>query len=244
MDFHSYLAKRNRVAPERLNVSPRLFMTFHRNMFETARKRFRGRFLDWYYGRRLAVGTFKGAEVAVLHSFVGSSAATMMLEEMIASDSRHVIEVGSCGGLPPKVQVGDLILADRAFVDEGTSAHYFEDARRFAPSRRLTDWVRRILEREGTPHRIGGVWTTDAPYRETRSKLVRFREQGAVCVNMESSALFAVCQYRRIEIASLQVVSDLAGENVWKPSFHEKIVASRSDLASRVAVDALAQFRT
>ncbi len=238
------MAERRRVTPERLSVPPRLIMTFHRNMFETARKRLRGRFLDWYYSRRLAVGTFKGAEVAVLHSFIGSSAATMMLEEMIAAGARHVVEVGECGGLPPKARVGDLVLADRAFVDEGTSAHYFEDAGQFAASRGLTDWVRRTLEREGTPYRIGGVWTTDAPYRETRSKLVRFRGQGAVCVNMESSALFAICQYRRIDIASLQVVSDLVGENAWKPSFHEKVVASKSDLASKVAVDALAQLQT
>ncbi len=213
-------------------------------MFEAARKRLRGRFLTWYYNRRLAVGNFKGTEIAVLHSFMGSSPATMMLEEMIASGARHVIEVGLCGGLPPHAQVGDLVLADKAFVDEGTSAHYFEDARQFDPSHKLTDWVKRILDREGTSYKIGGVWTTDAPYRETRSKLEKFREQGAVGVNMESSALFAICQYRRIDIASLQVVSDLVGENAWKPSFHEKIVASKSDLVPRVAVDALAQLQT
>jgi len=239
-DFHRYLASTRRLAPERLSVPPGLVVTFHRNMFDAARRRIRGRILDWYYSRRLAVGTLRGVGIAVLHAYMGSSPSAMMLEEMIASGARHVIEVGTCGGLGHLVKAGDLVLVDKAHVDEGTSRHYFKDPRRFLASGRLVERIERTLRDNRTRYKVGGVWTTDAPYRETLSKLEGFRRRGAVGVNMETSALYAIGEYRGVDVASLQVVSDLIGEDLWKPSFHEKAVAEKSELASRMAVEALA----
>ena len=159
-----------------------------------------------------------------------------MLEEMIVSGARRVIEVGLCGGLLRSLRVGEIVVANRALVDEGTSSLYHQKADAFDASEELTRQVEQTLKKKKTPHKIGTVWTTDAPYRETRTKLLRFRQKGAVGVNMETSALFAVAKFRRIEIASLQVVSDLVLERGWKPSFHENIVAKQSELASNIAL--------
>lgn len=241
-DFRRYLASRNHVLVERLSVPAHLISTFHRNMFDTVKRQIHGHYVEWYYGKRLAIGTLGNVPLAVLHSFIGSAAAAMMLEEMIASGAREVIEVGLCGGLVPSVHVGDIVVADEAFVDEGTSSHYFKNPRRFSASEELTGTIERTLKKEAIGYKVGGVWTTDAPYRETRTKLLRFRGEGAIGVNMESSALFAVGNYRHIDIASLQVVSDLVGERDWRPSFHEKRVAKQSVLASDVAVEALSKF--
>ncbi len=237
--FHSYMASRRKVPPSRLSVPTRLVVTFHRNMFDTVRKRIRGSFVDWYYARRLAVGNLKGIDIAVLHSFMGSSASSMMLEEMIASGARQMVEVGICGGLVPPARVGDIIVAEEAFVDEGTSGHYFIDARKFSASGKLTEALKGALTKGGLGFKTGGIWTTDAPYRETKTKLHRFQSEGALGVNMETSALFAVGNYRSVDVGSLQVVSDLVGEKVWRPAFHEKVVAERSIAVSNAAIDAL-----
>lgn len=238
-DFHSYLAARRKVPVESLAVPPRLLATFDSRTFDSTRRLIRGHYLKWYYGRRLAVGTVKGVPIAVLHSFIGSSAAAMMLEEMIASGVRSVIEVGVCGSIAPRAHVGDIIVADEAFVDEGTSGHYFRNQRRFSASPELTKRLERVLKRLAARYAVGGVWTTDAPYRETRSKLLKFRRWGALGVNMESSALFAVAKYRGIDIASVQVVSDIVGEDDWAPRFHERRVARNLFLSSRAATEAL-----
>jgi uridine phosphorylase len=238
-DFHTYLAERMNLPPERLVVPSNLICVYDGRMFEAVRKRIRGRYVRWYYGERLAAGTLQGFPFAVLHSFIGSSAAAMMLEEMIVSGARKVIEVGLCGGLVPSLRIGEIVVANRALVDEGTSSHYYRNAEAFDASERLTRRVEQTLKKEKTDYEIGTVWTTDAPYRETRTKLRRFREKGAVGVDMETSALFAVAKFRHIDIASLQVVSDLVLESDWKPSFHEKSVAKQSELASNIALRAL-----
>lgn len=180
--------------------------------------------------------------MAVLYSFIGSAAAGMMLEEMIASGARRVLEIGLCGGLVSSLKAGDLLVVDEAFVDEGTSSHYHKNPIKFPTAANLRRHLERVLENGGTEFRIGGVWTTDAPYRETREKLRGFTKRGAVGVDMESSALFAIAKYRHIEVASLQVVSDLLGPKLWKPSFHEKTVVERSMFAAAVGPEALAGF--
>lgn len=237
-DYRSYTASQWKVSPDLISIPPHLIITFHRSMFDTIRRRIRGRFVDWYYNRRIAVGKLGGVDFGLLHSFMGSSAASMMLEEMVASGAREVIEVGTCGGLTSSARVGDIIVAEEAFADEGTSSHYFRNMKRFAASRRMTTSLKRSLSDAGLGFKSGGIWTTDAPYRETKTKLLRYREQGALGVNMESSALFAVASYRGVEVGSLQIVSDIVDVNNWRPGFNEKRVALQSIAASNAVLDA------
>jgi len=237
--FHTYMASRNEVTPRQLSIPPCLMVTFHSNMFHAARRRIRGRYLRWYYGRRLVAGSLRGTELAVLHSFMGSSPAAMMLEELIACGARQVVEVGLCGGFGPATRVGDVIVADEAFVDEGTSSHYFDNPSKFSASEGISGAIKGALTDASLPFKVGGIWTTDAPYRETRAKLLKFKKLGAIGVNMETSALMAIADYRGIEVGSMQVVSDLLGERNWKPAFHEKAVSERSIKVSGAAIDAL-----
>jgi len=44
---------------------------------------------------------------------------------------------------------------------------------------------------------------------ETIGKFRRFKESGVLAVNMETYAVFALAKYRNIEVASLQVISDI-----------------------------------
>jgi uridine phosphorylase len=56
------------------------------------------------------------------------------------------------------------------------------------------------------------VWSTDAPYRETREEAELFGGEGVKAVDMESAGLFAAAQVRGREAASVFVIGDsLAG---------------------------------
>lgn len=237
--FHAYLASRQNAPPSKLRIPSRLVLTYHTAMFRKARQRMRGRYVRWYHDKRLAVGRVNGAEVAVIQPHMGSAMAGTMLEEVIQFGARQVVEVGICGGLGPSLEVGDVIVVDEALVDEGTSEHYFEDPSKFSASRRTLKAVERSLTAAGVEYKVGGIWTTDAPYRETKAKLTKFQKLGALGVDMETSAMFAIATYRGVDIGSVQVVSDLVGKKDWKPAFHEKIVAARSEAVVKGALDAL-----
>lgn len=55
---------------------------------------------------------------------------------------------------------------------------------------------------------VGKTVTTDAVYRETLIKELKWRTAGVLAVDMEVSALFTVAKYYHIPAVTLLVVSD------------------------------------
>jgi uridine phosphorylase len=152
---------------------------------------------------------------------VGAPYAALVLESLIAWGARQVLFLGWCGAIAPSVEIGDIILPTAAFRDEGTSVHYGAGAaeKPILPAPTLVKEMRSVLEAGESAYREGGVWSTDAVYRETPEKIAHFRQLGASVVEMEISALFTVGRFRGVEVAALLVVSDDLSRLVWRPGF-------------------------
>ncbi len=151
----------------------------------------------------------------------GSPCATIVVEELAAQGVRRFVMVGLAGALDPDLAPGSYVVCTRALRDEGTSLHYRPPGRFALPDARLTRDLRQLLERERVPYRAGPTWTTDAPYRETREELRRFRREGILTVEMEASAVFTVARCRGFAAAALFVVSDRLDEKGWEPWFRD-----------------------
>jgi len=151
---------------------------------------------------------------------IGAPATISYCEELAALGAREFVGVGFAGALSSELAPGDLVVCDGAVRDEGTSHHYAPAHVAATPSPSLTAWVRGVLESAGLPYREGPSWTTDAPYRETRVELRRYRSEGVLTVDMEASALFVFARARRVRAASVFVISDVLEESGWKPHFH------------------------
>ena len=99
------------------------------------------------------------------------------------------------------------------------------------------------LEREftegGFKIKKGKIWTTDAPYRETRDKVRKFKEDGVMAVDMEFTALCSVAAFRKIFFASLMVVSDELYEHKWNPGFSGKEFKGNLKTGCRIVLDAV-----
>lgn len=156
-----------------------------------------------------------GHDIAVFHPGVGAPLAAGFLEEAIALGARRVVACGGCGTISPTVGAGDIVLPSAAVRDEGTSFHY-------APPSRVIDAdadglavAISVLQRQGVPFHVGKVWTTDAIYRETRSKVRRRGEEGCLVVEMEAAAFFAVARFRGIRFAQLLYGGDDVGGDTW-----------------------------
>ena len=146
---------------------------------------------------------------------IGSPFAVTLLEELIALGGKEFLNIGFAGGL----QHEGIFLCDRALRDEGTSHHYIPNGKYSYPDFGLTKRFAAALSEQGLKYETATTWTIDAPYRETRTEVERYRKQGIATVEMEASALFAVAKLRKVKIASAFVVSDILGEK-WEPKFH------------------------
>lgn len=152
---------------------------------------------------------------------VGAPMAVICLEKLIALGASRVIVCGWCGSLRTDLGVGELVLPTRAVSEEGTSAHY-PVAGAVESSFRLRQALADFFAGRGIKLREGVVWTTDALYRETREKVVRYGKEGVLAVDMECSALLQVAAFRGIELAAVMMVSDLLWQESWQPGFQGK----------------------
>lgn len=97
------------------------------------------------------------------------------------------------------------------------------------------------LTRLKIAHTVGPVWSTDGVYRETRAKFRRFKSEGVLAVNMETSAVFALAKYRKIEAASVQVISDVLTETGWLQAFGHRSVRESTQNVLKAVLEALAE---
>jgi uridine phosphorylase len=242
-DTIRYVAKNRRVPPHAMRIPKRLLLTYQRNAYESAKKLIDGTCIEWLYGEAqpFCVGRYDDVEIGVGRFWIGAPATVMTLEEAIACGANTIFEVGISGGLQTFLKPADLIVVTEAIRDEGTSNHYLPPKVKVESSKHLRAKLVGHLKQAGIRHFIGPVCSTDGVYRETRGKLRKFRNNGVLAINMETSAVFALAKYRDVEAVSAQVISDLLTENGWHQAFHDRAVKQNTVTLLRAALDTLSE---
>lgn len=156
-------------------------------------------------------------ELCIVGPLIGAPQAVMVVEKLVALGVREIVALGWCGSLRDEIVIGDVVIPDKAFSEEGTSRHYFsgyEIASSSLPP--CFSLITDALNTRGLRLHRGKIWSTDAPYRETVEKVLLYQGREALAVDMETSALFSVARFRGIYLGILLVVSDSLSTLKWK----------------------------
>ncbi|MCE5334192.1 MAG: nucleoside phosphorylase [Desulfobacteraceae bacterium] len=186
-------------------------------------------------------GYHRGMRIAVAGPMLGAPQTILVLERMIALGVRKFVAVGWCGSLQPSVRIADIVIPSAAISEEGTSRHYSSLLLPPAPSPELAERLKSALAANGLKIHEGVVWTTDAPFRETCSKVARYRSEGVLSVEMETSALFTVASHRKVQLAVALVTSDDLSSLKWVHGFREPVFCEARRLAAQSALTALSE---
>lgn len=175
------------------------------------------RLLFYVYGRsgKVPVYQYKDECLIVLMT-VGSPVAVGVVEELKYLGIENIIAYGTAGLLDEGIGTDSFVLIEKAIRDEGASYHYLAPSVYVATDLQLTDWLGQFLQSGGMPVIRGITWTTDALFRETKARLARRREQGAVVVEMECAGFAAAAQRLQMRFAQFVFFSDtLTDVNNW-----------------------------
>ncbi len=156
-----------------------------------------------------------GEMISVVHPGVGAPLAAGFLEEMVANGTTHVVAVGGAGALVPELVLGHPMVVTEAVRDEGTSFHYLAPSRTVTADPHGVEILTSLLQERAIEHLAAKVWTTDALYRETRTRVERRIGEGCVAVEMEAAAFMAVARFRKISFAQLLYAGDSLAGDVW-----------------------------
>ena len=136
------------------------------------------------------------------------------LEELKVFGLRYVIGVGGAGAFSERLHIGDILIADRAIVSDGASKAYTDEPMVY-PSPSMQSLAEDTFRHNGLPVNHTCVWQSDAIYRESLEARESWRRQGAECVNMETSTLYAVSRELGIESVSLNWITDSTVSGTW-----------------------------
>ncbi len=149
-----------------------------------------------------------GKEIVFYLSSIGACLAGIDIIEMQwQTGIKNFIIFGSCGALDNDATNGKYIIPTQAYRDEGMSYHYAPpaDYMEIKNSERLAE----IFEKLRLPFVKGRIWTTDAPYRETKTAVEKRKKDGCLAVEMELAGVQAVCDFHEIELYSFVMTGDV-----------------------------------
>ena len=156
-----------------------------------------------------------GKEIVFYLSSIGAClAGTEIIEMEWQTGVKSLIIFGSCGALDSEATNGKYIVPTQAYRDEGMSYHYAP------PSDYMdiknADRLARILEQLRLPFVKGRIWTTDAPYRETKTAVEKRKSDGCIAVEMELAGVQAVCDFHGLELYSFLMTGDVLDEEEYE----------------------------
>jgi uridine phosphorylase len=153
---------------------------------------------------------------------IGAPISATVTENVIAAGAKAVVLLGGGAGLQADLSPDAAILPTTAIRDEGVSYHYIPEEEPVTPTESLVDSLADALSSADFETPRGPTWTTSAFYRETLPEITHYRDEGVVTLDMESAAIWAVCQYRGVDTATVHELGDVLTPGEWVPETDSK----------------------
>lgn len=147
--------------------------------------------------------------VAITGIGLANAAAGAARALMFAGDADLVIAAGTCGGLHPDIEVGDIAVATNAIYSMADATAFgYEPGQ--VPGMPVSYDALNIGKLD-MPHMTGRVISADAFITAANVEQARGRFPEAIATDMETSAMAQTCFAASVPWASLRAVSDLCG---------------------------------
>lgn len=145
-----------------------------------------------------------GEPLTIQSTGMGGPSAAIVLEELIALGVTRAIRVGTAGALDPGLKLGELLVVDRALAGDGTSRALGASEWSSADRELLA-----ALCAAAQGSASGPIVSSDLFYELGQSRLEAWTRAGALAVEMETAALFAVGALRGVQVGCVVAITDL-----------------------------------
>ncbi len=165
-------------------------------------------------------GTLDGVKVSVTSTGIGCPSAAIALEELVRVGADTFIRVGTSGAIQKDIKSGELAIITGAIRDEGTSLHYMPVEFPAIADIDLVLALQRAAKKTGATTRTGITQSKDSFYGQhepermgvAQNLLNRWRAWeigGALCSEMEASALFVIASMLRVRAGGVMAMHGL-----------------------------------
>ena len=158
--------------------------------------------------------TYQEKKFAFFKTYVGAPACVGSIEDTLAkiSTTKYIV-FGGAGCLNKEIARGKIMVPTAAYRDEGTSYHYVP-ANDYITIKNA-HVVEQFMQEHNIQHVVGKGWSTDSFYRETRNNFTKRKNDGCISVDMECSAIQAMCDFRKLDFYTFFSSGDLLDAPEW-----------------------------
>ncbi|MCE4626013.1 MAG: nucleoside phosphorylase [Desulfurococcales archaeon] len=158
--------------------------------------------------------TPRGDKIALASHGIGGPSLLIAVEELFMYGGKKFIRLGTAGGFSGKTKLLDVVVASASSMIPGTcglSLYTQKIVPPLAASPYLLQWAVNALKSSPIEFRIAPVFCSDSFYAETPGILEDASRLGALAVEMETAALYALAGIRGFEALSVLVISNVIG---------------------------------
>lgn len=154
-------------------------------------------------------GTVDGRPLSVMGSGMGQPSATIYVTELFREFGvERVIRVGTCGGISPKVRVGDVVVALGAHTDSSMNTFrlpglHFSAVASYPLVRAAVD-----AASESDNVHVGTIISRDHFYLTPEGQVDALAQYGVLGVDMEAAAMYGVAAEFDKQALTVLTVSD------------------------------------
>ena len=152
-------------------------------------------------------GYYKGKKVSVMASGMGMPAIGIYAHELFNFyDIQTIIRVGSAGALVKDINVGDIVLGSQSFYRSTFIQEYIGENIPALPDKGLLQEAEKIAKEMNLKYKVAPLFSSDVFYGTRGND--EFVAMGAVAVEMESAALYAVAEKAKKKALTICTISD------------------------------------
>ncbi len=152
---------------------------------------------------RTFTGKAGGTPISVTSTGIGCPSAAIAVEELSKCGADTFIRVGTAGAVNPKVKVGELVIANAAVREEGTSPQYVPLSYPAVANLEVTNALIEAVRRLKVKHHVGLSVSKDSFYSEAPERAPLAGESAqrwkiwqrarVLATEMECSTIYTLC---------------------------------------------------
>jgi uridine phosphorylase len=194
------------------------------------------RLVDESRGYLIFSGDYQGVFMTVCATGMGGPAVAIAVEELAHLGANTFMRIGSCGGMQPFMQPGDVVIATGAVRLGGTANAYLPMNYPAVPTFDVTRAIADAANDLNVPSRLGLAASSDAFYAPNENRAL-ITQANVLAIEMESDTLFILGQYRGWRTGALFSTDGTVGEI--KPPWGEEAFRRGEENVIQIGLQAM-----
>lgn len=224
---------------ESIGITPIVLVIWDNKLVELFIKKINAELsTNWFYNNLypIYIGKTQGLSITILQAPRGAPGTIKIMEEMIICGARIFIGIGKTYQLQKTINTGSFIIPDNCISEDFTSSLYLKKRGLLQPDKNILELFKKSNLNRKYPIFFGTIWTSDVPTRESIEKIERYRKQGVLGVDMETSAMYTLGKFRGVKVCNILIAFNEI-ENITNSEANQKELQNEFQEITNIVLD-------